>query len=148
VNNTGSILYFDGGDYQNPTRKFRFSGYVSKGVRNMPVALPIRVDGGATLDFSSVEGGQSVNAITVDLAVGSGAIINARAASGGTLYVLSNESVIRPTNLPIKCSDFMDADNFRSWKVVVNGKTRQGWNVVANGDTLSIVPPGTVVVIR
>jgi hypothetical protein len=141
-------LYFDGGDYQNPTRKFRFSGYVSKGVRNMPVALPIRVDGGATLDFSSVEGGQSVNAITVDLAVGSGAIINAKAASGGTLYVLSNESVIRPTNLPIKCSDFMDADNFRSWKVVVNGKTRQGWNVVANGDTLSIVPPGTVVVIR
>ena len=32
--------------------------------------------------------------------------------------------------------------------IVVNGKERKGWHVVSAGDTLCIVPPGTVVIIR
>ena len=148
VDNTGYIRYFDGGDYLNPAKKFRLSGYETKGVLNMPSAVSVRVDEGATLDFSSVEGGQGVNAITVDIAAGCGMLKNARAVAEGTLNLIATEPIAGATDIGFPVSNLSDADNLFSWKVVVNGKERKGWHVVSAGDTLCIVPPGTVVIIR
>ena len=146
--NTGGIKFFYGGDYLNPSKKFRLSGYETKGVRNMPSAVSLRVDAGATLDFSSVEGGQGVNAITVDIAAGCGTVKNAKAVAEGTLNLIVTEPIAGATDLGFPVSNLSDAENLFSWKVVINGKERKGWHVVPMGDTLSIVPPGTVVIIR
>ena len=140
------ITYIDGGSA--PARRFRFSGYETKGVRNMPSAVSVRVDAGATLDFSSVEGGQGVNAITVDVAAGCGMLKNAKAVAEGTLNLIATEPVRGARDIGFPVSSLSDAENLFSWKVVVNGKARKGWHVAAMGDTLCIVPPGTVVVIR
>ena len=148
VDNTGYICYFDGGDYLNPAKKFRLSGYETKGVLNMPPAVSVRVDAGATLDFTSVEGGQGVNAITVDIAAGCGMLKNAKAVAEGTLNLIATEPIAGATDIGFPVSNLSDADNLFSWKVVVNGKERKGWHVVSAGDTLCIVPPGTVVIIR
>jgi hypothetical protein len=148
VDNTGAITFFDGGDYLHPSRKFRLSGYETKGVRNMPSSVSVRVDAGATLDFSSVEGGQGVNAITVDIAAGCGMLKNAKAVAEGTLNLIATEPIAGATGIGFPVSNLSDADNLFSWKVVVNGKERKGWHVVSAGDTLCIVPPGTVVIIR
>ena len=114
----------------------------------MSSAVSVRVDSGATLDFSCVEGGQGVNAITVDVAAGCGTLVNAKALADGTLNLTVTEPVAGATDIGFPVSNLSDAENLYSWKVVVNGKERKGWHVVASGDTLCIVPPGTVVVIR
>ena len=114
----------------------------------MPSSVSVRVDAGATLDFSSVEGGQGVNAITVDIAAGCGTVKNAKAVAGGVLNLIAIEPLEGATDIAFPVSNLSDAENLFSWKVVINGKERKGWHVVATGDTLCIVPPGTVVILR
>ena len=148
VDNTGGIKFFDGGEYTNPTKKFRLSGYVTKGVLNMPPSVSVRVDAGATLDFSSVEGGQGIDRITVGAASGCGSIVNAKVLPNGTLNLIADERPSGALDTQFAVAGLADVANFNSWKVCVNGKERSGWSVAVTGDTLSVLPPGMVVIIR
>lgn len=148
VDNSGNIRFFDGGDYLNPTHKFSLSGYVSSGVENMPEALSVQVDEGAVLDFSSVEGGQGVDGICVDMARGCGAIVNANVLKGGTFDIKNSNPVSGAWDTGFSVAGFSGVENFSGWKVVVNGRERKGWSVVLRGGTVNIMPPGTVVILR
>ena len=144
--NTGYIRFFDG--ETQPTPKFRLSGYVSPGVQNMPAAAAVQVDSGATLDFSSVTGGQSVNEIVIDLSAGCGTLTNAKAASAGTVRLIGVQTGYGAIETPFVTTGIADSENLSAWSVVVDGKVRRGWKVRVQGGTLAVVPPGMVMVVQ
>lgn len=146
VDNSGYIRYFDG---ETPKRKFRLSGYVSAGVVNMPAALGVRADADATVDFTSVTGGQGVDSIVVDTAVGAGTVLNAKVLPNGVLSLLHVEGTVADGyKTGLRVSDWADLPNFDSWTVSVDGTVKRGWRVGVSDGELAVFKPGFVLIFR
>ena len=148
VDNTGYTRFFDGGDRNSPTHKFRLSGYVTEGVRNMPADASVQVDEGATIDFSAVSGGQRVNEIAVDAAAGAGTLVNAKAAAEGSLRIVSPVPLSGVIDTGLSVGGIADAQNMSGWAVYVNGVLRKGWCVCTSGETITVLPAGMLLIVR
>ena len=100
--------------------------WASSGVRNMPNAMQLRVDAGAVLDFTNVTGGQTVDAITVDVS-GGGTIRNAKFAAVGTVFLtgVSDGMEIRDMSVPLALEDCEGLDNLGLWTICVNGEAQR-----------------------
>ena len=98
---------------------------------------PLSVDGGSvavasatTLDTSSIEDADiSIGSLTVDAAAAANPTITKfRPAANGKLY-LTNVSGELASNytVPINLTTVVDAENFASWKIYVNGTVARGF---------------------
>ena len=98
---------------------------------------PLSVDGGSvavasgtTLDTSSIEDADiSIGSLTVDAAAAANPTITKfRPAANGKLYLtnVSGELAANYT-VPINLTTVVDAENFASWKVYVNGAEVRGF---------------------
>jgi hypothetical protein len=115
--------------------------HVAEGVVSFDVdatlVRPLSVDGGSvavasgtTLDTSSIEDADiSIGSLTVDAAAAANPTITKfRPAANGKLY-LTNVSGDLASNytVPITLTTVVDAENFASWKVYVNGAEVRGF---------------------
>ncbi len=125
--------WWKGGEKNQPTQTFELPGtYVTAGVTGLAAAIDVRVDGGATADFTSVTGGQPVNAITVDAAKGGGTLINATSTLPREIF---------PQTLTL--TQAANVENFGTWKIVVNG-VPQPWKLYWGDGQLYVRQYGTV----
>lgn len=123
--------------------------YVQPGVRGLADALQVQVDEAATLDFTAKDGGQAVDAITVDFEKGGGVLKGAKLAATGTLTLVHATRALLKEPLPLVLENLGDAENLANWTLVVDGKTcvRQ-LEYDAESGKISAVPNGMVILFR
>ncbi len=132
----------------NAKEFFHFTGYRNGGLATVD-PLSVQVDDGATLDLLAFDDGQPVEAITIDLAAGGGTLKGGRIVPGGTLVLngVAETGANIASALPLAFEGALDAQNFRSWKVVIDGRASGRHPVYANG-WISVRHPGCMVVLR
>jgi len=132
-----------------PSRTFALSNYVSPLEAPLASALSVRVDTGATADFSAVTGGQGVDALKVDATVGAGTVRNAKIAANGVLTIenAASTSVSDLFPLAIALPSVTDAANFKTWKVVINGVEKRG-SLAWNGSALTYQGLGLMLLVK
>ena len=120
---------------------------------------PLSVDGGSvavasatTLDTSSIEDADiSIGSLTVDAAAAANPTITKfRPAANGKLY-LTNVSGELASNytVPINLTTVVDAENFASWKVYVNGTEARGFvPEYVNGELKAKFKNGLTIFVR
>lgn len=145
-----STAWWGGGGVGEQALTFEFPcTYVTPGVSGLAATMDVRVDSGATADFSAVAGGQSVGALTVDATKGAGTIMNARILANGVLNVINAETASYKGVFPLALTltDTADVDNFKSWTVSVNG-VPQKCTVAWKDGQLVACPPGLILLFR
>lgn len=137
-------------------KKFLFNSanmaFTRPGVKNMPDVMQVEVANGATLDFSNVTGGQAINALTIDLEDGAGAISNCAFAAEGTVYVknLGSDEKLNQLSIPLALGNAAGLENLANWGVVVNGVAmRPGrYKPTYKNGVLTFVGPGLMLILR
>ena len=143
----GKAYYYYDGYYPSagtkPSELFHFTGYRNGGLETVD-PLSVQVDDGATLDLLAFDDGQ-----TIDLAAGGGTLKGGRIVPGGTLVLngVAETGANIASALPLAFEGALDAQNFRSWKVVIDGRASGRHPVYANG-WISVRHPGCMVVLR
>ena len=141
--------WWSGGGRNAQSQTFEFPGtYVTAGVTGLADSMDVRVDSDATVDFSSVVGGQSVNSLTIDAATGAGTIINAKIATNGTLNVVNSMATRGRDALPLALtlSNPKGLKNFESWTVYVNG-VQQHFGITWADGRIVVNPSGSVLIV-
>ena len=115
----------------------------------MPDSLSVQVDGGATLDLLAFDDGQPIGTVTIDLAAGGGTVKGGKIVPDGTLILngVAETGADTSSALPLAFEGALDAQNFRSWKVVIDGKPSRRHPVYANGK-ISVPSLGFIMDIR
>jgi hypothetical protein len=111
----------------------------------------VRVDEGGVLDLSAVPDEDiTIQSLKVDMPSGGGTIVNFRPAMDGVLNItgldgqLSNRHV-----LPLTLTDASGVENFKTWKVAVDGVPVDNVEVLySNGALYANVINGLVIVVR
>ena len=86
------------------------------------VQLSVQVDGGATLDLTAFTvSTQKIDAITIDLAAGGGTVLGGSIVAGGALMLTNALAASQNAVLPLLFQNTSNADNFRSWSVIIDG---------------------------
>ena len=132
----------------NAKEFFHFTGYRNGGLAPMPAPLSVQVDDGATLDLLAFDDGQPIGTVTIDLAAGGGTVKGGRVVPNGTLILngVAETGADISNALPLAFEGTLDAQNFRSWKVVIDGKASSRHPVYANG-RLSIPSLGMRIIV-
>lgn len=122
-------------------------GIVSFGV-DAALVRPLSVDGGSiavasgmTLNTSSIaDADLSIGSLTVDATAASNPTITKfRPAANGTLYLTNVSSDLPATyTVPINLTTVVDAANFGSWSVMVNGTPLSGASVAFENGALKV----------
>ena len=113
--------------------------------------VKVSVTSGATLDTSYIaDEALSIVSLDVDCANGGGTITKFRPAANGTLDLTGIDGKLSGRYVvPITLSEVVDAENFASWTVTLNGTrspaTTLSW---ANGVLVANTASGTIVVFR
>ena len=126
--NEGGYFY-DGEKYTtaalrgSPVEHFKFGGYKRDGLEaDAAKALSVQVDGGATLDLTAFTvSTQKIDAITIDLAAGGGTVLGGSIVAGGALMLTNALAASQNAVLPLLFQNTSNADNFRSWSVIIDG---------------------------
>jgi len=109
----------------------------------------VRVDRGATFDASGVAGGQCIDRLTVDCAVGTGdgTLKNVRLAATGTVDLLN---ITRGTVIPLPLAfvDSVTTGDLAGWAVTIKGIAKPGYRLMWLNDRLTVYGPGMRIVIR
>ena len=110
--------------------------------------LSVQVDDGATLDLLAFDDGQPIDSVTIDLAAGGGTVKGSRVVPNGTLILngVAETGADIASALPLAFEGTLDAQNFRSWKVVIDGKPTRRHPVYANG-RISVPNLGFVIIV-
>lgn len=112
----------------------------------MDATTEITVDADATLDVSALGDATLFGAISVDLA-GAGTVKGGKFAETGVLRVTGYGPGAGVT-LPLTFVGTEAPDSFANWSVVVDGVVKSNWGVGFDGTKLSLVKPGTVLIVR
>ena len=112
-----------------------------------PAAVDVRVDAGATLDCSRVEGRQEISCLTIDLTAGGGVLKGVRLVPAGTLNVVGTIDGIPTGTLPLTFSGSTTNGSLAGWTVLVNGNPVNRY-LVWQGDALALVRGGMAVILR
>jgi hypothetical protein len=113
--------------------------------------VKLRVASGATIDTDYLaDSAISIVALAVDCEIGGGTITKFRPAASGTLELTGIDGKIPDRyDVPITLSEVIDAGNFASWSVTVNGNpspaTTLSW---ANGVLKAVTTRGTIITFR
>ena len=126
--NEGGYFY-DGEKYTtaalrgSPVEHFKFGGYKRDGLEaDAAKALSVQVDGGATLDLTAFTvSTQKIDAVTIDLAAGGGTVLGGSIVAGGALMLTNALAASQNAVLPLLFQNTSNADNFRSWSVIIDG---------------------------
>lgn len=133
------------GDSSKPQALF---SYTQQGVRNLADTLAVRVDSGATLDFTAKTGGQTIDRIVFDVSAGGGTLKNIAVASAGVLEIVDAGGTLNYGQpLPLVFDGVSDTDNFKNWTVMVNGKAVERELVFRDG-ALAFNNPGLVIIVK
>lgn len=119
------------------------------GVDNLPETMGIRVDGGATLDFTNVKDGQVVNRLTIDAEKGVGTVVKAGFAAEGMLDLTNVPAGARPKSLSFTptLQGCTGATNLAHWQVTANGKPTR-WTALYDGTTLTLESPKLFIMLK
>ena len=113
--------------------------------------VKLRVANGATIDTDYLaDSAISISELGVDCANGAGTITKFRPAANGTLALTGVDGKLPGRYVvPITLSEVVDAENFASWNVTLNG-TRSPATTLAwvNGVLVANTSRGTIVVFR
>ena len=126
---------------------FKYGGTAAERLSGVKVS----VASGATLDTSYIaDEALSIVSLDVDCASGAGTITKFRPAANGTLALTGVDGKLPGRYVvPISLSEVVDAENFASWNVTLNGTrspaTTLAW---ANGVLVANTAHGTIVVFR
>ena len=133
----------------NAKEFLHFTGYRNGGLAAMPDSLSIQFDDGATLDLLAFDDGQPIDSVTIDLASGGGTVKGGKIMPNGTLILngVAETGADIASALPLAFEGALDAQNFRSWKVVIDGKPSRRHPVYANGK-ISVPSLGFIMDIR
>ena len=154
----GQYRYFDGELANNdtppspktrgkPLEYFHFTGYRNDGLAPFDEPMALQVDAGAEIDLRAFAGGQAVNALTIDMALGGGTIHGGAIAAGGTLAIKNAASGNIFAPLPLTLDGTADVANLSSWSVVVDGVAKKYKIVVADGK-LCLRAPGMIIMFK
>lgn len=92
--------------------------------------------------------GQTVDALTVDCAAGTGEIVGAKLAAAGTLTLENVPTHSAGAVLPLTLPETLDRGNLATWTVVSGGKALSLRAVVSADGTVRLVSVGTVLILR
>ena len=127
---------------------YHFS-YVQQGVQGLADALQVQVDEGATLDFTAKDGGQAIDAITIDFERGGGVLKGAKLAGSGTLYLVNATKDLLKLPLPLVLEDLGGSDNLKNWDLVIDGESKgRRLKYDAESGKLTVVPNGLMLLFR
>ena len=173
TNVEGAALHYDGGMWscqggykdgeethsgsQRLTDSFPNSNphYKSYPIKGRPDSLPVvtipngtvSVSGGGVLKFEG-DGAEPIVLSDVQLDAKSGGTIEGFAlAARGTLSVLNAETMGR-TDLPATFVDTTGVANLAGWDLSLGGRVTSRFRIVVTGNSVSLVPVGTVMVLR
>ena len=144
---------YDGFDYVkgtfNAKELFHFTGYRTDGLTPSEEPLALQVDGDAMVDLRAFTGGQSVNALTVDLdpAIKGGEVFGAKIAATGTLTIKNAGKIASGTILPLKLPESIDGENIKDWSVVIDGKSGIYRAMLQSDGGLVLVGGGTMMIL-
>ncbi len=156
----GAYYFFDGEKANNdtppspltrgkPLEHFHFTGYRNDGLAPFDEPMALQVDAGAEIDLRAFTGGQPVNALTIDMALGGGTIHGGVIAAGGRLSLVNaagaGDNLFAP--LPLTLDGTADIANLASWSVAIDGVAKRYKIVVANG-TFRLAARGMTIVIH
>ena len=134
----------------NAKELFHFTGYRTDGLAPSEDPLQLQVDGDAMVDLRAFTGGQSVNALVVDLdpAVKGGEVFGAKIAETGTLTVKNAGGLASGAVLPLELPEAIDRSNIRKWTVVVDGRSNAYRAMLDSDGKLRLVGFGTMIILR
>ncbi len=111
----------------------------------------VQVDEGGVLDLNCVpDANISIKGLTVDATIGGGAIVKFRPATDGVLNIigLGGELPAKYTS-SVTLAEVVDAANFNSWRVTLDGTVVRGSRVTfANGALTAHLTSGFVLIVR
>ena len=140
ANNSGILS----GDGSSPAAHFR---YVEPGVTGLADILQIRVDEGATLDFSAKTGGQTVDRIYIDATAGT--VKNVIFAETGTIELVGANDRSFTGLLPLVFESADGVSNLANWQVVCDGKVcNRRVSFSAAEGKVSLSAPGFALILR
>ena len=133
----------------NAKELFHFTGYRTDGLTPSEEPLALQVDGDAMVDLRAFTGGQSVNALTVDLdpAIKGGEVFGAKIAATGTLTIKNAGKIASGTILPLKLPESIDGENIKDWSVVIDGKSGIYRAMLQSDGGLVLVGGGTMMIL-
>ncbi len=132
------------GDYTKPAYLL---SYDEPGVTGLAETLAVEADAGATIDFSMKTGGQTVNRIVYDAALGGGTLKNIVFAATGTLEIVNLDGVLDDSAL-LTLVDADGAANLANWTVTKNGTPKPEWKASARNGGLFVNRSGLIVIVR
>ena len=131
-------------DATKPAAHFR---YIEPGVTGLADVLQIRVDAGATLDFSAKTGGQKVDRIYVDATAGT--VKNAVFAETGVIELVGESDGKAKGLLPLVFDGVSGTENLKNWTVVCGEKTLARRVKFSSSDSkLSLESFGLIMIVR
>ena len=131
-----------------------YPAWTAPGVANMPSAMRLEVASGAVADFTNVAGGQTVDALVVDVAAGGGTVKNASFAESGVVFLknVPQGMEVRDISAQILIVDSqgLDKSHFGRWQICVDGTMYEKgrYRAAYRDGILSIRPDGMVIVVR
>ena len=136
-------------DTFNAKELFHFTGYRTDGLTPSEEPLQLEIDGDAVVDLRAFTGGQSVNALTVDLdpAIKGGEVFGAKIAATGTLTIKNAGKIASGTILPLKLPESIDGENIKDWSVVIDGKSGVYRAMLQSDGGLVLVGGGTMMIL-
>ena len=131
-------------DATKPAAHFR---YMEPGVTGLADVLQIRVDAGATLDFSAKTGGQAVDRIYVDATAGT--VKNVVFAETGVIELVGESDDKAKGLLPLVFDGVSGTENLKNWTVVCGEKSVARRVKFSSSDNkLSLEPFGLIMIVR
>ncbi len=139
--NTPAVL---NADKTKPAAHFR---YMEPGVTGLADVLQIRVDAGATLDFSAKTGGQSVDRIYIDATAGT--VKNVAFAETGVIELVGESDGKAKGLLPLVFDGVSGTENLKNWTVVCGEKTLARRVKFSSSDSkLTLESFGMIMIVR
>ena len=113
--------------------------------------LSLKVGNNAVANFTAVTGGQPINEIIYETALGGGTIRNAAFAQTGALRITTATGTGRidaNTVLPLTFTDASDAANLENWSVIIDGKVVKRRRAKFVGDKIVIEGDGLILLLK
>ena len=140
-----------------PAQKAEYNGgvpyYLSALTNNTNFApfgalTPVKVASGAT--YAAVDPTTKLDALSVDFgATGKGVVSNFTVVANGELTVANYDRSMGVAEVPLTFYDMKGTSNFKTWKILVNGVTPEGYTVRWRDGKLYVAPKqGLLLIVR
>ena len=140
-----------------PAQKAEYNGgvpyYLSALTNNTNFApfgslTPVKVASGAT--YAAVDPTTKLDALSVDFgATGKGVVSNFTVVANGELTVANYDKSMGVAEVPLTFCDMKGTSNFKTWKILVDGVTPEGYTVRWRDGKLYVAPKqGLLLIVR